>query len=310
MVPQLTTSIAFRSKRWRATLRRLASAHLDEYSVSRRTSNDHFWWSPSGAEKRGAPNMPQVHPSYDSALLISLISRGERPWLSIISARYYWRKYGREIFKICGLYNKRNGRLHSRSWFLSHLFLSRLPPSGLNANLTKGCSLQEFRNVEYHWRAIARTAWCYIQQSTSRLRLELRLQLQQQQPQQQQYKRWYVYLWTKIVIPRWVSYRCADPQKSFGQIERYRVEIRPLSQSIESATQVQSSISTTLSIAQWLIPLCPPSHSCCWCSNMETHFSAQQVQAELWIFAITTTIVATSEALLLRGRHYKRWYYV
>jgi hypothetical protein len=51
----------------------------------------------------------------------------------------------------------------------------------------------------------------------------------------------------------------------------------------------------------------------CWCSNMETRLEFLCSTSASWImkdhFALLTTIVATSEALLECRRHYERWYY-
>jgi hypothetical protein len=182
-----TTSIAF------ATVRD-GELHYEGFSTSRRVlgfkaeSNDHFLVIIRLAQKnqkRCSACLKSIHEVTGAITITYQQRRASR--LSIISARYYWRKYGRDLSRSADYNNKRNAfyRLSFKQarWVAGFdlgsveftTFKKRIlrtfiktPPSGLNANLTKGCSLQD-SGMEYYWRASSRQLDAIIQ-STSRLR--------------------------------------------------------------------------------------------------------------------------------------------
>jgi hypothetical protein len=230
-------------------------------------------------QKRCSACLKSIHEVTGAITITYQQRRASR--LSIISARYYWRKYGRDLSRSADYNNKRNAfyRLSFKQarWVAGFdlgsveftTFKKRIlrtfiktPPSGLNANLTKGCSLQD-SGMEYYWRASSRQLDAIIQ-STSRLRATASTTTATTTNNSNiRDDNMCSLLWTKIVIPRCSSViSMCWSKKIFGQIES-SIESRSVrscrNQSRVLRKSAVPSISTTLSST--MVPLCPPSHS-------------------------------------------------
>jgi hypothetical protein len=112
-----------------------------------------------------------------------------------------------------------------------------------------------------------------------------------------------------------VSYRCADPKSFFGQIEG-SIEsrsVRSCQSRVLRGSKCSAFYINTIEYLPWLVPLCPPSHPCCWCSNMETRLEFLCSTSASWImkdhFGYNNDYSSNQWSITGDvGRHYERWY--